>query len=62
MRSAIAFGWLLIALLGFVSGNLLNLGVDDPLARVGAALYAVLLTISIVWLVLNALARQEVRS
>ncbi len=62
MRSAIAFGWLLIALLGFVSGNLLNLGVDDPLARAGAALYAVLLTISIVWLVLNALARQEVRS
>jgi hypothetical protein len=53
MRSAIAIGWLLVAVLGFVSGNLLNLSPDAPLARLGMAIYALLLVVSLVGLALG---------
>ncbi|GBC91899.1 hypothetical protein HRbin15_00359 [bacterium HR15] len=59
MRSAIAIGWLIVALLGFFSGNLLNLSPDDLLARVGMGLYALLLTISLIVAILTRLRRTK---
>jgi len=55
MRSAIAIGWLTIAILGFLCGNLLNLGPDDLFARAGAMLYALLLAASLIIAILNRL-------
>ncbi|MCS7064851.1 MAG: hypothetical protein NZL85_01110 [Fimbriimonadales bacterium] len=59
MRSAIAIGWLTVALLGFLSGSLLNLNPADSLARVGMALYALLLVISLSAVVLNRLRESK---
>lgn len=48
MRTALALGWIAIALLGFVMANWLNTTPDEPLARVGAGLYALLLTLTLI--------------
>ncbi len=52
MRSAIAVGWLIVAVLGGLCGSWWNLGPDDPLARLGMTLYALLLTVSLISAVL----------
>jgi len=52
MRSAIAIGWLLVALLGFFSGNLWSLNPDDRLARAGMQAYALLLMVSLITAIL----------
>ncbi|MEN3000465.1 MAG: hypothetical protein ABDI19_01330 [Armatimonadota bacterium] len=59
MRSAIAASWLLVALLGFVSGNLLSLSPSDGLARVGMMLYAVILVVSLIAAALNRLREEQ---
>jgi len=57
MRSALAIGWMVVAGLGFVSGNLLNLAPQDILAQLGMGLYAVVLTISLVLGLLSLMPR-----
>jgi hypothetical protein len=57
MRSAVAIGWMVVAVLGFISGNLLNLSPQDALAQLGMGLYAVLLTVSLVMALLNGMSR-----
>ena len=59
MRGAIAFGWMGVAMLGFISGNLLNLAPQDALAQLGMGLYAVLLTASVVVGLLSSMQRRE---
>ncbi len=48
MRIALALGWIALALLGFGMAHWLNTAPDEPLARLGAGLYALLLTLTLI--------------
>jgi hypothetical protein len=48
-----------VAVLGFISGNLLNLAPQDTLPQLGMGLYAVLLTASVVVGLLSSMQRRE---
>ncbi len=59
MRSVLVVGWMGIALLGFLIGNWLNLSPDEPLAKVGAGLYSLLLVATLAYTTLTYLRQRR---
>jgi len=48
-----------VALLGFLIGNWLNLSPDEPLAKLGAGLYAILLVMTLAYITLTCLRHHK---
>ncbi len=61
MRIALAVGWIGLAVLGFVMANWLNTPPDEPLGRIGAGLFALLLMLTLILGARALLSRRDRR-